>query len=132
MEWNGFTPFHSRSVFLIANPKSAAIMAHALPTLNAGQCAAVPASTAMLSDESIEDSFNVHPSAGCTTSSSLLEELVSPSCPMTCKIASSASMPIRNQLNSNDLEYHKKYPNIVDHSYVGVCVENHTPPTECE
>jgi hypothetical protein len=59
----------------------------------------------------------------------LLDELVSPSCPMTCKIASSASMPIQNQLNSNDLECHKKYPNIMDHSYVGVCVENHTPPT---
>ena len=104
-------------------------MAHALPTPNAGQCAAVPASIAMLSDESNEDSFYVHPSAGCTTSSSLLEELVSPSCPMTCKIASSASMPIQNQLNSNDLECHKKYPNIMDHSYVGVCVENHAPPT---
>ena len=65
MEWNGFTPFHSRSVF-IANPKSAAIMAHALPTLNAGQCAAVPASTAMLFDESAEDSsFHVHSSAEC-------------------------------------------------------------------
>ena len=54
--------------FLIANPKSAAIMAHALPTPNAGQCAAVPASIAMLSDESIEDSFYdyVHSSAGCS------------------------------------------------------------------
>ena len=105
-------------------------MAHALPTLIAGQSAAVPASTAMLFDESAEDSsFYVHSSAECTTSSSLLEELVSPSCLMTCKIASSASMPIQNQLNSNDLECHKKYPNIMDHSYVGVCVENHTPPT---
>ena len=64
-------------------------------------------------------------------SSSLLEELVCPSCPMTCKVASSANIPIRNQLNSNDLEYHKKYPTIMDHSYVGVCatVENHAPPT---
>ena len=104
-------------------------MAHALPTTNAGQCAAVPASIAMLSDESIEDSFHVHSSAGCTTSSSLLEELVCPPCPITCKVASSANIPIRNKLNSNDLEYHKKYPIITDHSYVGVCVENHTPPT---
>ena len=130
MEWNGFTPFHSRSVLYCYNLKSAAIMAHALPTPNAGQCAAVPASIAMLSDESNEDSFYVHPSAGCTTSSSLLEELVCPPCPITCKVASSANIPIRNQLNSNDLEYHKKYPNIMDHSYVGVCVENHTPPTK--
>ena len=83
----------------------------------------------MLLDESVEDSFHVHSSAECTTSSSLLEELVSPSCPMTCKIASSANIPIQNQLNSNDLEYHKKYPNVMDHSYVGVCVEYHTPPT---
>ena len=90
-------------------------MAHALPTLIAGQSAAVPASTAMLFDESVEDSsFHVHSSAECTTSSSLLDELVSPSCPIMCKIASSASMPIQNQLNSNDLEYHKKYPNVME------------------
>ena len=104
-------------------------MAHALPSLNAGQCAAVPASNLTLSDESAEDSFYVHSSAECTTSSSLLNELVCHPSMEACGVASSANMSIQNQLNSNDLEYNKKNPNSMDHSYVGVCVENHTPPT---
>ena len=104
-------------------------MANALPSLSAGQCAAVPASNPTLSDESAEDSFYVHSSAECTTSSSLLNELVCHPSMEACGVASSANMSIQNQLNSNDLEYNKKNPNSMDHSYVGVCVENHTPPT---
>ena len=104
-------------------------MAHALPSLNAGQCAAVPASNLTLSDESAEDSFYVHSSAECANPSSLLDELVCHPCPIACKETSSVDMSIQNQLNSNDLECYKKYPNVMDHSYVGVCVENHTPPT---
>ena len=103
-------------------------MANALPSLSAGQCAAVPASNLTLSDESAEDSFYVHSSAECTDPSSLLDELVCHPCPIACKETSSVDMSIQNQLNSNDLECYKKYPNVMDHSYVGVCVENHTPP----
>ena len=100
-------------------------MANALPSLSAGQCAAVPASNLTLSDESAEDSFYVHSSAECANPSSLLDELVCHPCPIACKETSSVDMSIQNQLNSNDLECCKKYPNVMDHSYVGVCVENH-------
>ena len=48
-------------------------MANALPSLNAGQCAAVPASNLTPSDESAEDSVYVHSSAECTDPSSLLK-----------------------------------------------------------
>ena len=55
-------------------------MAHALPSLVAGQCADVPASNAMLLDESAEDSFYLHSSAECTDPSSVLNELVCQPC----------------------------------------------------
>ena len=74
-------------------------MANALPSLNAGQCAAVPASNLTLSDESAEDSFYVHSSAECANPSSLLDELVCHPCP----IASSELADVSEFIMNSDI-----------------------------